>query len=115
MHIVLFAILIVLIVYYYRYIIKDRVEGFVNDYYSLNWTDPTLIDRVNEEKTLAYVFNTKQNKCKTDKLDKTNNKGKCDKSYLSYSMSCDYTDNAHPHCVANHDLTFGPNMSTSSI
>lgn len=70
---------------------KNR-ENFVDDYYSFNWTSPTLIQDVNQEK--VYVsgggcscFNTKKGgpRC-------------------TYSMSCDYTDDsAHPQCFAGYD------------
>lgn len=99
------VVILVIIVSIYSY--SNRTEGFDTQYYyNLNWTDPSLTERVNEYKTLAYVNNSK-NVCNNDK--------KCDKTYLSYSMSCDYTDNAHPHCVDNHDMSFGFKRFTSSI
>jgi len=70
---------------------KDK-EPFVDDYYSFNWTSPTLINDVNFEKVYisgggCSCLNTKKGgpRC-------------------TYSMSCDYTDDtAHPRCFAGYD------------
>lgn len=102
MLLILIILLIIVIVLNTRY---GGYESFVSDYYGLNWTDPMLTERVNEEKTLSFVRSSKEN----------NTHGKNNtKDYLSYSMSCDYTDNAMPQCVMNHDMTHTQNPHTGS-
>ncbi len=67
-------------------------ETFVDDYYSFNWTSPTLIDDVNLEK--VYVSGGGCSCLNTKK-----GGPRC-----TYSMSCDYTDDtAHPRCFAGYD------------
>lgn len=71
---------------------EQKKETFVDDYYSFNWTSPTLIQDVNYEKVYVSgggcsIFNTKRGgpRC-------------------TYSMSCDYTDDSsNPRCFAGYD------------
>lgn len=55
-------------------------ERFVDDYYHWNWNDPNMIKKMNVAST-----NTECKNC-------------------TYSMSCDYTDDAQPFCYKSHDI-----------
>jgi hypothetical protein len=72
--------------------LNKQQENFVDDYYSFNWTSPTLIDDVNFEK--VYVSGGGCSCLNTKK-----GGPRC-----TYSMSCDYSDDsAHPRCFAGYD------------
>jgi len=72
------VIVIVSIVY-----LSDDNECFVNDYYDWNWNNPNMMTIINN-----IDYSTK-----------------CPTNICTYSMSCDYTDDAHPWCINSLDDT----------
>src|SRR5438874_10449246 len=58
-------------------------EPFVDDYYHWNWNEANMITKMNE-----YTTNPK--KCKD----------------CSYSISCDFTDDAQSFCYRAHDVPY---------
>ena len=59
---------------------KDQTEQFVDKYYHWNWNDPNMIKLIN------LIDNSSH--CKD----------------CTYSMSCDYTDDAQPFCYRSLDV-----------
>lgn len=62
-------------------------EPFVSDYYRWNWNEPNVIRKINDKTT--------DNNC----------------SNCSYSMSCDFIDDALPFCYKGYDV---PNTDQKS-
>lgn len=58
---------------------KEEKEEFVDDYYYWNWNDPMMLTRINS-------------------IDP-----KCKDKHCKYSISCDFTDDALPHCYKSFD------------
>ena len=95
---VLFVSLILLIIYYYETNVARSRENFIDNYYSLNWVSPDLIDYVNTKKVC-----TNRKECAMNRL-KTIDGRMFPKTGCTYSMSCDYTnDSAHPRCYKGYD------------
>lgn len=66
--------------YYVNYINNNENEEFIDNYYYWNWNKPNIIKQIN--------YNKNSKKCKN----------------CSYSMSCDYTDDAQPFCYKSSDV-----------
>ena len=64
--------------------LSDDSECFVNDYYSWNWNNPNMMTIINN---IDYSTECPTNIC-------------------TYSMSCDYTDDAHPWCMNSLDVPY---------
>jgi hypothetical protein len=81
--VVLFFVAIIIIIsgiVIYRCQGIKQNEPFVDAYYHWNWNDPRMITRMN----LTSI----DNDCKN----------------CTYSMSCDYTDDAQPFCHKSYDV-----------
>lgn len=59
---------------------NENAEQFVDNYYHWNWNDPNMLTVVNQI--------DRQTPCKE----------------CTYSMSCDFTDDAQPFCYRSYDM-----------
>lgn len=80
---------------YINYENNLKYENFTKDYYSYNWTSPTLIKDINED---TLDIDKKIHRCSDCEKNKNIKK-------VSYSMSCDLTDDSsNPNCFAGYDI-----------
>jgi hypothetical protein len=84
------------IVEYINYENNLNYENFTKDYYSYNWTSPTLIKDINED-----TLDIGKKICRCSDCGKINKNIK----KVSYSMSCDLTDDSsNPNCFEGYDI-----------
>jgi hypothetical protein len=80
-------IIIVVSFFIIVYVLQNNKEEFTDEYYNLDWTNSNLTDYVNNDIAYnSYVCNKYSN------------------SNCTYSMSCDFTDDALPHCFSSLDV-----------
>ena len=116
MSLLIYAIILLLLIYFFARTnslsLPQSQENFVDNYYSLNWTSPDLINYVNSQKV---CMNHRQ--CMLDKQYLSENRdmnNSFSRANCTYSMSCDYTDDsAHPQCYKGYDSPgYQENLST---